>query len=135
MFKFLIPVAAAASALTIAAPASAQVWVPPGDQYAPYNYGYGFSGFRFARAMEARVQRVRGDIRVMAARRILGWNEARGLDNEARNLQVRIARATRYCISPGEARGIENGIRRLEYHVSREATDWNNRYGHRYRRY
>jgi hypothetical protein len=60
---------------------------------------------------------------------------ARGLDNEARNLQVRIARATRYGINPYEARGIENGLRRLEYRVSREATDWNSRYGHRYRRY
>ena len=135
MKKFLIPIVAAASALTFAAPASAQLWAPPVYHYAPYNYGYGFSGIRFARAMEARVQRVRGDIRVMAARRVLSWNEARGLDNEARNLQVRIARATRYGVSPYEARGIENGLRRLEYRVSREATDWNNRYGHRYRRY
>ena len=135
MRKFLIPIVAAASALAIAAPASAQVWAPPVYRYQPYNYGYGFNSIRFARAMEMRVQRIRGDIRVMQARRILGWNEARGLDNQARNLQVRIARATRYGISPGEARGIENGIRRLEYRVSREATDWDNRYGHRYRRY
>jgi hypothetical protein len=134
MVKFLIPIVAAASALTIAAPASAQ-WAPPVYRYAPYNYGYGFSGVRFAQTMEARVQHVRGDIRVMAARRVLSWREARGLDNEARNLQVRIARATRYGINPYEARGIENGLRRLEYRVSREATDWNSRYGHRYRRY
>lgn len=144
MIKFLIPIVAAASALTIAAPASAQwappayysaQWAPPVYHYAPYNYGYGFSGMRFAQSMEARVQRIRGDIRVMQSRRILGWNEARGLDNEARNLQYRIARVSRYGISPGEARSVENGIRRLEYRVSREATDWNNRYGHRYRRY
>ena len=135
MIKFLIPIVAAASALTIAAPASAQ-WAPPAYyHYAPYNYGYGFSGMRFAQSMEARVQRIRGDIRVMQSRRILGWNEARGLDNEARNLQYRIARVSRYGISPREARSVENGIRRLEYRVSREATDWNNRYGHRYRRY
>lgn len=133
MVKFLIPIVAAASALTVAAPASAQ-WAPPVYHYSPYNYGYGFSGMRFARAMEMRVQRIRGDIRVMQARRVLSWREARGLDNEARNLQVRIARATRYGISPAEARGIEHGVRRLEYRVSREATDWNNRYRH-YRRY
>lgn len=135
MIKFMIPIVAAASALTIAAPASAQVWAPPVYRYAPYNYGYGFNGIRFAQAMEARVQRIRGDIRVMQARRILGWQEARGLDNQARNLQVRIARATRYGISPGEARGIENGLRRLEYRVHREATDWDNRYGRHHRRY
>ena len=135
MVKFLIPIVAAASALTIAAPASAQVWAPPVYHYAPYNYGYGFSGMRFAQSMEMRVQRVRNDIRVMQARRVLSWNEARGLDNEARNLQVRIARASRYGINPYEARSVENGLRRLEYRVSREATDWDNRYGHRYRRY
>src|SRR5436305_14301119 len=105
MRKFLIPIVAAASALTVAAPASAH-WAPPVYRYQPYNFGYGFNGIRFAQAMEVRVQRIRNDIHVMAARRILGWGEARALDNEARNLQRRIARATRFGISPGEARGI-----------------------------
>jgi hypothetical protein len=134
MRKFLIPIVAAASALTIAAPASAQQWAPPVYRYQPYNYGYGFNGMRFAQSMETRVARIRGDIRNLEMRRVLGWGEARQLDNEARNLQGRIARASRYGISPGEARGIENGIRRLEYRVSREATDRNNRPG-RWRRY
>jgi len=133
MRKFLIPIVAAASALTIAAPASAQ-WAPPVYRYAPYNFGYGFSGLRFARAMETRVARIRGDIRAMEVRRILSFREARSLDREAANLQRRIARASRFGITPGEARGVENGIHRLEYRVSREATDWNNRPG-RHRRY
>ena len=133
MIKFLIPVAAAASALTFAAPASAQ-WAPPVYRYQPYNYNYGFSGIRFAQAMEARVARIRGDIRAMAMRRILGPGEANSLDRQAVNLQRRIARVSRYGISPGEARGVENGIRNLEFRVSREANDWNNRAGH-YRRY
>jgi hypothetical protein len=135
MRKFLIPIVAAASALTIAAPASAQQWAPPVYRYQPYNYGYGFSGGRFAQSMEARVQRIRGDIRNLEMRRVLGWQEARSLDREATNLQVRIARASRFGISPNEARGVENGIRRLEYRVSREATDWNNRPGRYGRRY
>jgi hypothetical protein len=134
MRKFLIPIVAAASALTISAPASAQ-WAPPVYRYQPYNYGYGFSGGRFAQSMEARVARVRGDIRNMEMRRILGRGEARALDREARNLQVRIARASRYGISPSEARGVENGLRQLEYRVSREATDRNNRPGRYGRRY
>jgi len=133
MMKFLIPVAVAASALTIAAPASAQ-WAPPVYHYAPYSYGYGFSGMRFAQSMETRVARIRSDIHVMAMRRILGRGEARSLDYQAINLQRRIARASRFGINPREARGIERGIRNLEYRVSREATDWNNRPG-RYRRY
>ena len=45
MRKFLIPIVAAASALAVAAPASAQYvrWAPPVYQYNPYNYGNGFS--------------------------------------------------------------------------------------------
>jgi hypothetical protein len=132
MRKYLIPVAAAASALTFAVPASAQ-WAPPVYRYTPYNYAYGFSGLRFAQTMEIRVQRVRTDIRAMQARRILSWSEARSLDGQARNLQRRIAIASRNGISPGEARSVENQIFRLERRVAREATDRNRRPG--YRRY
>ena len=138
MRKFLIPIIAAGTALTFAAPASAQVtvqWAPPVYNYQPYNFGYGFNNIRFAQSMQSRVQRIRGDIRVMQGRRILSRNEARRLDNEARNLEHRIFRAQRYGINPGEARSLENGIRRLERHVAREATDWDRRYGRHYRRY
>src|SRR3954453_4688328 len=132
MRKFLIPILAAGSALATAAPASAQ-WAPPVYRYQPYNFGYGFSGINFARAMEGRVQRIRGDIRAMEFRRILGRGEARSLDIQARNLQHRIVRASRYGINPIEARNIEIGIRRLEVRVAREAADWDRRPG--YRRY
>ena len=133
MKKFLIPIVAAASTLAIAAPASAQ-WVPPVYHYAPYNYGVGFNNVRFAQSMEARVQRIRNDVRSMAMQRILGRGEARSLDQQAVNLQRRIARASRFGINPMEARNLERGIRNLEFRVQREATDWNNRAGH-YRRY
>jgi hypothetical protein len=128
MRKFLIPVAAAASALTMAAPASAQ-WAPPVYRYQPYNYGYGFNFNRFAQSMQARVQRVRSDIRMMEARRILSPREARSLDNQARNIERHIWRRSRNGIQPGEARALENQIRNLEYRVQREAMDWNNRPG------
>ena len=134
MRKFLIPIVATASVLTIAAPASAQAWAPPVYRYQPYNYGYGYNGFRFAQSMQGRVQRIRGDIHAMASRRILGWGEARALDNEARSIERRIFMASRNGIQPGEARNVENRIRRLEYRISREANDWNNRPGG-YRRY
>jgi hypothetical protein len=130
MRKFLIPIAAAASALTIAAPATAQ-WAPPAYRYQPYNYGNGFNGFHFARSMQTRVQRIRADIRTLQARRILSWREARSLDNQARNLQGRIFRASRNGIQPGEARSLENQIRNLEFRVQREARDFNNRPGYR----
>jgi hypothetical protein len=136
MRKFLIPIAAAASALAVAAPASAQYvqWAPPVYQYNPYNYGYGFNGINFARSMANRVQRIRQDIRVMQQRRVLSWNEARNLDNQAQNLQRRIFRAQRGGIRPGEARSLENQIFNLQRRVAREANDWNRRYGHN-RRY
>lgn len=134
MRKFLIPIAAAASTLAVAAPASAQVWAPPVYQYNPYNYGYGFNGGNFARSMESRVQRVRMDIRVMRDRRILSRGEARGLDNQARRLQDRIFRASRFGINPYEARSLETQIFNLQRRVAREANDWDRRYGH-HRRY
>lgn len=131
MRKFLVPIVAAASMLAIAAPASAQAWAPPVYNYHPYNYGRGFIGRNFARSMEVRVQRIRRDIRQMEYRRILSRSETRALENQAANLQSRIYRASRNGIQPGEAQRLENQIRRLEYRVSREATDWNNRPGHR----
>lgn len=126
MRKFLIPIVAAASALTVAAPASAQ-WAPPVYHYQPYNYGSGFRYHAFARAMEARVQRIRVDIRAMQARRILSWREARSLERQAAGLQRRIYFASRNGIQPYEARRLENQIRNLEWRVQREARDWNNR--------
>jgi hypothetical protein len=134
MRKFLIPIVAAASTLAIAAPASAQ-WAPPAYRYQPYNFNYGFNGFNFARSMVNRVQQLRNDIRAMDVRRILSNREARSLDNQAARIQNRIHRATRYGIQPYEARSVENQIRNLEYRISREATDWDRRYGHHGRRY
>ena len=134
MRKLLFSVIAAASALAVAAPASAQ-WAPPVYHYQPYNYTYGFNGFNYARTMQARVQRIRSDIRTMDARRILSNREARSLDNDARNIERRIYQASRNGIQPNEARNVENRIRRLEARVAREASDWNNRPGHRGRRY
>ena len=134
MRKFLVPVIAGLSALSVAVPASAQ-WAPPVYRYQPYNYGYGYNGFNFARSMESRVQRLRNDIRNMQERRILSWQEARNLDRQAHNLQRRIYRASRNGIQPGEARRVENQIRNLEYRISREAQDWNGRVGHYRARY
>ena len=130
MRKFLIPIVAAASTLAVAAPASAQ-WAPPVYHYQPYNYAHGYSGIRFAREMQQRVQRIRADIRAMEAHRVLSWREARSLDNEARSIERKVYRSTGNGIQPGEARTIERRIQRLEYRVSREATDWNNRPGYR----
>jgi hypothetical protein len=130
MRKFLIPIVAAGTALAFAAPASAQ-WAPPVYSYQPYNFGYGYNGINFGRTMTSRVQRIRADIRTMQMRRILSLSEARSLDNQARNLERRIFRASRNGIRPGEARNVENQIFTLERRVAREARDWDGRPGHR----
>jgi hypothetical protein len=137
MRKFLIPIMAAASAVAVAAPATAQYvqWAPPVYQYNPYNYGNGFSGMNFARSMSERVQRVRMDIRVMRDRRVLSRGEARALDNQARRLQDRIFRASRFGINPYEARSLETQIFNLQRRVAQEANDWDRRYGRHHRRY
>ena len=126
MRRFLIPMSSAAAVLAVATPASAQ-WSPPVYRYQPYDYSQGFRYHAFAQSMQVRVQRIRNDIRAMQARRILSWREARDLERQAANLQMRIFRASRNGIQPGEARRLEDQIRNLEIRVQREATDWNNR--------
>jgi TolA-binding protein len=126
MRKFLIPIIAAGSALAVAAPAAAQ-WAPPVYNYQPYDYGRGYNFHRFAGQMEQRVQRLRNDIRQLQQRRILSWREARSLDYQAQQIQRRIYNRSRNGLQPMEARGLENQIRNLEFRISREARDWNNR--------
>ena len=132
MRNLVLTIAAGAAAIGMTAPASAQFYPVPTYRYQPYNYGYHFNrGFGFAREMQSRVERIRGDIRNMQARRILSYNEARRLDREAASVQRRIYLASRNGISPGEARNVENRINRLQRDIIREANDWNGRYGHR----
>lgn len=133
MRKLTLSVVAASLALGVAAPASAQFFPVPAYRYQPYNYNYGFDGYNFGRAMLGRVQQLRGDIRNMAARRILSPYEFRELDQEARSVERRIIRASRNGINAREARMVERRIHRLERRIIREANDWNGRYG--YRRY
>jgi hypothetical protein len=128
MRRFILTVAASATALGFAVPAAAQ-WAPPERNYQPYDHGYGFN----VRSLQDRVERIRGEIREMQERRVLSWREARSLENEASRVQDRIFRASGNGIQPGEARRLENDIRRLEYGVSREANDRDDRRD--YRRY
>lgn len=139
MRNALISLAAAVSVAAVAAPATAQPhgnltpYAAPVYTYSPYNYGRGYNGSAFIQQMQARVQRIRADIRNMEMRRILSIREARSLNREASAVERRIYRSPRGGIRIAEARGIESRIRNLEIRVSREARDWNNRPG-RYRR-
>jgi hypothetical protein len=150
MRKVMILLTAAGAAMAASAPASAQYYPQPHSGYGynqPYGYpaqygqpgyGYGQSNWlfnfrdnRYARMMQDRVQRIRYDIRQMAAMRLLSRSEARSLDSDARNLERRIWNASRHGVNPNEARSIDRRIYRLERRVMREANDWNRRAGAR----
>ena len=143
MRKVILGLAVAGTAIAAAAPAAAQYYPAPpapppvyGQGYGqPYGQGYGlnwlfdFRNQRYARMMQDRVSRIRHDVRQMGAQRILSWDETRSLDNQARNLQDRIFRYSRYGVTQREARQIDRQVRRLEERVIREANDWNRRSG------
>ena len=124
MRKFLISTALVASTLAVAAPAAAQ-WAPP----QPQGYAYGYDNYGQTRRLEVRVQRLRQEIRQLDRRNILSNREARRLDDEARDLQMRVRRIGYDGISRREAYNVEMRIQRLEQRIRYEATDGNRRYG------
>lgn len=151
MRNLILALAGTAAAVAFAAPASAQYYPAPSYGYQPqygyptqYGYpvqygqpGYGyqnnwlydFRNNRYAAMMRDRVHRIRGDIRNMAARRVLSRGEFISLDNEARRVERKIDRSARYGVDRREARNIDRSVRRLEERVIREANDWNRRAG------
>jgi hypothetical protein len=78
MRKALISLAAAASGLGIAAPASAQ-WYPPPAYGAPYGYADPAAG----QEMLARVAAIRAHAHELGYRRVLSWGQVHRLDLEA----------------------------------------------------
>lgn len=129
----------AAAGVAIAAASTAAAQVSPSPSYQQPRYGqpatgvngwlFNFRDQRYARMMRDRVQRLRHDIRQMAATRILSRSEARELDQQARTIQNRIIRFAQAGVSNAEARRIDNQVRRLEVRITREANDWNRRPG------
>ncbi|MEO6433979.1 MAG: hypothetical protein ABIO29_08390 [Sphingomicrobium sp.] len=156
MRNLILSLSAACAAIAVAAPAAAQYYQAPapvpygyqqpgyqqpvyqqpyggqpsyGYQQAGSNWLYNFRDNRYASMMRDRVQRIRGDIRNMAAQRILSRSEFYSLDQQAQRIERKIARSARYNVNRNEARTIDRSVRRLEERVMREATDWNRRSG------
>ncbi|MBA3836029.1 MAG: hypothetical protein H0X53_09385, partial [Sphingomonas sp.] len=99
---FIISLAAAASALAVASPASAQYYPAP----APQGYGvpgYGVPGygqhFGHVRALQARVNQIQRQIRFLDRRNILSNREARSLRNQSELIERRLRRAARYGLN------------------------------------
>lgn len=129
--KLLIGAAMAASALTAAAPAAAQYYpARPGNQYGQpvYNQGYGQNNWGQTRALMARVDQIRQQIRVLDQRNILSDREAYRLDGEAQQLRQRLRQLSYGGLNPNERYDIQLRLQRLEQRVAYNANDRNGRY-------
>lgn len=129
MRKVLISLAAAASALAVATPASAQYLpVPQGNAYG-YQNNYGQ-----VRRLQARIDQIQRQINQLDRRNILSDREARRLRNESREIERRLRITSRNGLHPQERYDIERRIARLEQRLFRDARD-GNRWGNNDGRY
>jgi predicted RNase H-like nuclease (RuvC/YqgF family) len=126
MRNFLIAAATAASALAVAAPASAQYYPQPRGN------AYGYNNYGGVRSLQARLDNIERQIDRLDRRNILSNKEARRLREDARDLERRIYRVGRNGLNPMERQNLEYRIQRLEQKVMRDANDgrngWNRRY-------
>jgi hypothetical protein len=108
MRKFLIPLAAAASAVAVAAPASAQYYGgSPGNDYGRYEYGRGYDQYgygdnrggyesrRLIAVNRERMARIHGEIESAAARGRLNSREAANLHRRASQFDRELAMLAR----------------------------------------
>jgi hypothetical protein len=124
MRKFIIAIAAGASALAVATPAAAQYYQGPAR--APYGNAYGYNNYGQIRSLQQRLNNVERQINRFDNRRGgLSNREARELREDARDLQRKLARLPNGGISQREVQNLEYRIQRLEQRVWREARDGN----------
>ena len=124
MRTVLISLAAAASALAFATPASAQYFP------VPQGYAYGHQGnYGQVRRLQARIDHIQRQIRVLDRRNILSEREARRLRQDSRELERRLHFAAQNGLHPQERFHIERRLARLEHRLFRDARD-GNRWGH-----
>lgn len=148
MRTLLISLAAAASALGLASPASAQYYPqPPQPGYGTQHYGgpgyggpaysapgyglpgYGHDSFAQMRVLQERVERVRQRIHRLDRMNRLSNREARRLDGHAIGLHRRIAHASYRGISPWERQDLERRLAGLRQAVRYASRDGNRRWG------
>lgn len=139
MRTFLVSAALAATALTAAAPAAAQYY-PKQPNYGynqgytqPYNPNNGYNPYNQynrgdARALMARVDQIRQQIRLLDRRGALSRQEAYGLDFEARQLRDTVRQSAFNGIDQREQWQFQRQIQRLEQRVRYNATDRDGRY-------
>lgn len=124
MRTFLISLAAGATALAVATPASAQYFPVPQGQAYGYQHNYGQ-----VRRLQARIDHIQRQINILDRRNILSNREARRLRQDSRELERRLRFAARNGLHPQERFAIERRLARLEQRLFRDARD-GNRWGH-----
>jgi hypothetical protein len=133
MRKLNLILAAAGTALAVAAPAAAQYY----PQQQPYGYGaqqygngynnnYG-NNYGQARALQARIDAVQYRIERLDRR-----GGSNGLRKEARNIERQLQKSARRGLNPYQANDLSNRIARLEQRVNYAMSGRNGRYGNGY---
>jgi hypothetical protein len=141
MRKVLLSLAAAGAALAAASPAAAQYYPQQygyGNGYGYNGYGYNNYGFGQVRALQARIDGIERQIRMLDRRDVIRDGSADRLRDEAERLEDRLHRAARYGLNPYEANDIQVRIARLEqrvqyataYRYGRYDRGYNGGYGH-----
>ena len=118
----LLTIAAAASAIGLAAPASAQWYPPP-----PYGYGH-YDHWGQVRRLDARIDSLQRHINRLDSRDVLSEREAARLRWQARELERRLHWSARNGLHPAERFQIERRIAGLEHRIWRDARDGNRRW-------
>ena len=126
MRKFVLALVVAGSALAVAAPASAQYYPQPYGNAYGYNNNWGA-----VRSLQARIDNVERQIRVLDRRNVVRDDRADRLRDEANDIERRLHRVSRNGLNPREADQLNYRISRLEQRVQYAAA---NNYGG-YRRY
>ena len=125
MRTMIFSVAAAASALAFATPASAQYYPQPQGPAYGYHNNWGH-----IRSLQVRINNLQRHIARMDRRDFISEREARRLRDDARDLQHRLSRVSRNGLTPREYANVMNRLQRLEARLYRDARD-----GRRWGRY
>ncbi len=129
MRKVLISLAAATSALAVAAPASAQIYGNLGPAYgygygyrAPANYGYGYGAVR---NLQVRVDAIQRQISNLAQHRMITPSEYRSLTKDSREVERDLRHNARdgRGLTQRELYKTQRQIARLEQRVQHEVRD------------
>jgi hypothetical protein len=123
MRNVLFSVAAATSALAVAAPAAAQYYPAPPPVY---GQGYGYQNhWGHVRALQGRVDRIQRDLGQLARYRMISRNEYFNRQQDAREIERKLRRDARdgRGISRSEVYQVERRIARLEQKIARDVRD------------